>query len=275
LIGAATATAVGPKPAKTSWTPPILANARIGRVRIRTEGRFRLKPQARFESLDIVGEWGGRESGDRHGGSWRAEIGYEGPNKRLRGAIGYVRQFKKVAVTASLGAGSDGALSAGLNLAFSLGADPARPGHIRMTSERLATQGQVLATIYRDVNGDGIRQSDEPAEPDVQLTAGRVPVERLSDAKGQVIVDGIQPYQALLIGVAWCGREDSNFHGLSPTTTSTLRVYQFRHDRAAMVGVPNTCTATIPPTRPNPASAAANVQRRAGFLRGRNGGSGA
>ena len=30
---------------------------------------------------------------------------------------------------------------------------------------------------------------------------------------------------------SWCGREDSNFHGLSPTTTSTLRVYQFRHDR--------------------------------------------
>mgnify|MGYP001185318558 CR=1 FL=1 len=32
-------------------------------------------------------------------------------------------------------------------------------------------------------------------------------------------------------GKIWCGREDSNFHGLSPTTTSTLRVYQFRHDR--------------------------------------------
>jgi lipoyl(octanoyl) transferase len=29
----------------------------------------------------------------------------------------------------------------------------------------------------------------------------------------------------------WCGREDSNFHGVSPTATSTLRVYQFRHDR--------------------------------------------
>ena len=29
----------------------------------------------------------------------------------------------------------------------------------------------------------------------------------------------------------WCGREDSNFHGISPTATSTLRVYQFRHDR--------------------------------------------
>ena len=29
----------------------------------------------------------------------------------------------------------------------------------------------------------------------------------------------------------WCGREDSNFHGFYPTATSTLRVYQFRHDR--------------------------------------------
>ncbi len=33
----------------------------------------------------------------------------------------------------------------------------------------------------------------------------------------------------------WCGREDSNFHGLSPTTTSTLRVYQFRHDRTRVL----------------------------------------
>ena len=29
----------------------------------------------------------------------------------------------------------------------------------------------------------------------------------------------------------WCGREDLNLHGISPTATSTLRVYQFRHDR--------------------------------------------
>ena len=190
----------GPNP-DDQLNASVLANARIGRVRIRTESRFRLKPDPRFESIDLVGEWGGRESGDRHGASWRAEIGYEGPTKRFRGAIGYVRQFKSVALTASLGAGSDGSLSAGLNLAFSLGADPARPGHIRVTSERLATQGQVFATIFRDLNGDGVRQPDEPAEPDVQVTAGRAPVDRLSNAKGQVIVDGVQPFQALLIGV--------------------------------------------------------------------------
>ena len=33
---------------------------------------------------------------------------------------------------------------------------------------------------------------------------------------------------------SWCGREDSNFHGLTPTATSTLRVYQFRHDRTIL-----------------------------------------
>lgn len=35
----------------------------------------------------------------------------------------------------------------------------------------------------------------------------------------------------LTITNIWCGREDLNFHGFYPTTTSTLRVYQFRHDR--------------------------------------------
>ncbi len=39
--------------------------------------------------------------------------------------------------------------------------------------------------------------------------------------------------RALLTG--WCGQEDSNFHGLSATTTSTLRVYQFRHGRTTIM----------------------------------------
>src|SRR5262244_1889445 len=34
----------------------------------------------------------------------------------------------------------------------------------------------------------------------------------------------------------WCGREDSNLHGISPTSTSSLRVYQFRHDRSGRAG---------------------------------------
>ena len=42
---------------------------------------------------------------------------------------------------------------------------------------------------------------------------------------------GAQPVDKPALPNSWCGREDSNFHGLSATATSTLRVYQFRHDR--------------------------------------------
>jgi hypothetical protein len=193
---------------RTGSDPPgttaasLLANARIGRVRFRSESRFRISPSARFDSLNLVGEWGGNDSGSgQRSNNWRAEIGYEAANRRLRGAIGYVRQFDRFSLTGTLGAGSDGSFAAGLNLAFSLGPDPTRPGHIRMTSDRLATNGQVMATIFRDLNGDGVRQSDEPGEPEVQLTAGRAPVDRLTNKKGEVILDNIQPFQALLIGV--------------------------------------------------------------------------
>ena len=37
-----------------------------------------------------------------------------------------------------------------------------------------------------------------------------------------------------VIYIIWCGREDSNFHSFYRTATSTLRVYQFRHDRTQM-----------------------------------------
>ena len=38
----------------------------------------------------------------------------------------------------------------------------------------------------------------------------------------------LRPVVDMLI---WCGREDLNFHPVARTATSTLRVYQFRHDR--------------------------------------------
>ena len=44
----------------------------------------------------------------------------------------------------------------------------------------------------------------------------------------------------------WCGREDSNFHGVSPTATSTLRVYQFRHDRKTPRRQPRACPHQTP-----------------------------
>jgi hypothetical protein len=177
----------------------LLANARIKGVRLRGEARYRLSAGARFESATLIGEWSAGGN-DRFGNDWRAEIGYDQPLRRARAGIGYVRRFEKVALTASIEGATDGAVAAGLDLAFSLGRNP-RGGGLRVTSDRLATQGQAVARVFRDLNGDGRWQSGEPQEKDVQLSAGRVPVSRLTGADGVVLIDSLEPFQPVLIGV--------------------------------------------------------------------------
>jgi hypothetical protein len=178
----------------------ILANARIGKVRLRGESRFYLAPQARFESASLIGEWSGKGGNDRFA-TWRAELGYDQSRHRLRGGLGYVRRFDKVAVTAQVEGASDGSVAAGINLSFSLGPDPRKGGGYRISSSRLASQGQVMARVFRDLNSDGRRQVDEPWEKDVQLAAGRVPVRGLTNADGEVMIDDLSPFNPVLIGV--------------------------------------------------------------------------
>lgn len=178
----------------------ILANARIGRVRLRGEARYRLRPDPRVDGMTLVAEWAAGKD-DRYRNDWRAEIGYDQPLKRARAGIGYIRRFEKLSLIASVEAASDGSFAGGLNLAFSLGPDPRTSGGVRMTSDRLATHGQAVARVFRDSNGDGKLQPGEPVEKDVQISAGRVPVERLTGKDGQVVIDSLEPWQPVLIGI--------------------------------------------------------------------------
>lgn len=190
----------GPEPPGT-LEASLLANARIGAVRLRGETRYRLRPDSRLDSATLIAEWSAGRREDRYRGDWRAEIGYDRPLRRARIGMGYVRRFEKFALTASIEAGSDGSLAGGLNLAFSLGPDPTGRGGVRMTPDRLAVQGQAVARVYRDLNGDGRRQAGEPFEKNVRLAAGRAPVERLTGRDGQVVIDSLEPYQPVLIGI--------------------------------------------------------------------------
>ena len=182
----------------------LLANARVGRVRLRGEARFRLSPETRFDSAIVVGEWSAGRAGqieDRYAASWRAEIGYERDLARARVGLGYVRRFDRLALTTSAEAATDGSVAFGLNLAFSLGPDPRTDGRLRMTSEKLASRGAALVRVYRDLNMNSRRDVDEPWEKDVAVTAGRVPVDQMTDRRGETIVDGLEPFQPVLIGI--------------------------------------------------------------------------
>jgi Carboxypeptidase regulatory-like domain len=199
-----------------------LGNARFGRVRVRGETRFRLAPTRQFESATLIGEWAGK--GDQYDApDFRAEIGYERARDRTRFGVGYVRRFEKFAVTANAEAATDGSVAFGLNLSFSLGPDPRRPGGLRITSSHLASQGQILARVYRDANGDGKRQADEPLEKDVQLAAGRAPVRDLTDKDGQVIIGDIQPYVPVLIGIDASSLPDPLIQPATPGIVVTPR----------------------------------------------------
>lgn len=193
LDWARTKAPVGPDP-PDNLTATLLANARIGRVRLRGEARFALSGQSADSRVALVGEWAGK--GDAE---WRAELGYDRGLERARAGIGYTRRFKRVQLTGFGEVASDGSVAASLSLAFSLGPKP--DGGWRMSSEKLASRGQVLADVWMDDNGDGIRQPGEAALGAVPLTAGTARIDAETDAAGRAMVDGLEPFRPVMIGI--------------------------------------------------------------------------
>ena len=200
----------------------LLANARVGKIRLRGEARFRLAPEIQFQSAMLVGEWSAGGS-LLHPAEWRAELGYDRPLSRARAGLGYIRRFDRFALNASGEVASDGSVAAGLNVAFSLGPDPRRHGGIRLTSDKLASQGSALVRVYRDANMNGRRDPGERMEKGAQISAGRIPVDALTDANGEVMVDGLEPFQPVLVGVDGSSLPDPLVQPSTPGTVITPR----------------------------------------------------
>ncbi len=184
---------IGPDP-PDNLTASLLANARIGRVRLRGEARFALSGDNSDTRMAVIGEWAGK--GDAE---WRAEVGYDRGLDRARAGVGYTRRFNKLQLTGFGEVASDGSVAASLALAFSFG--PKSNGGWRVSSEKLASRGQVIADVWMDDNGDGIRQPGEAALPDVPLTAGNAYVEAATDKDGRGTIDGLEPFRPVMIGI--------------------------------------------------------------------------
>jgi len=185
---------VGPDP-PDDVTATLLANARIGRVRLRGEARFVLSGASADTRMAVIGEWSGK--GDAE---WRAELGYDKGLARGRAGLGYTRRFNKLQLSAYGEAATDGSVAASLSLAFSFGPKPAGGGW-RMSSEKLGGRGQVMADVFMDDNGDGIRQPGEAAVAGVPLTAGNAFVDAATDKGGQAMIDGLEPFRPVMIGI--------------------------------------------------------------------------
>ncbi|HEV7233680.1 MAG TPA: carboxypeptidase regulatory-like domain-containing protein, partial [Sphingorhabdus sp.] len=170
-------------------------SGRVGGLRLRGEASFGLTGNSGFRESKVTGEWRAGERSD-----WKVDVGYSADDKRGRIALGHTRRFRAFALTGQVEAASDGSVAAGLALAVSLGPNP-HSGGIRVASEKLASSGQAFAIVYQDENADGIRQANEPVQKEVELTAGLTGKGRPTDANGRTVLDGLNPFEPVLIGI--------------------------------------------------------------------------
>jgi hypothetical protein len=171
----------------------LIGSGRIREVRLRGQALWDVSPHNRFRTAELSAYWSASDKAD-----WEGAIGYDADLKRGRARISHIRRFSSVAAAASLEGGSDGSFAAGINLNFSL--DASRGG-MKMTSQRLATTGSVEARVYRDLNDNGMRDGSEPWEKGALITTGKRVSEDSTDRNGRVRVGGLQPYQAIAVGI--------------------------------------------------------------------------
>ena len=174
----------------------LLGNTSLGGIRLRGGGRFQLSGiNQGFESATFSAE---RRLDDRS--DLRGSFDYYGDSKRGDFRLAYVRQFNRFALRGEAKMDTKGGAGVGLSLQMSFGPDPVDGGW-RVSRERLAQEGRAFVEVYRDDNGDGFRQPGEEGVEGVSIEAGFKHSERVTDKRGRTIVDGLRPYQPVLVGI--------------------------------------------------------------------------
>ncbi len=173
----------------------VLANTRVLGLSVRGEASYRLTgPVEGFDSARVTVE---KVLDDRSDLRLDVEHARGG---LTRFDLGYVRHFRRVALRASGSVDTRGSIGAGLAASFSFGPDPLRGGW-RMSSDKLARRGQAAVSVFLDSDGDGRRSPGEEALPGVGITAGQRGSSDPTDDFGHAFVEGLQPYEKVLVSV--------------------------------------------------------------------------
>lgn len=174
----------------------LLANTRVLGIAARGEASYRLTgPQRGFDTASVTLE---KALDDRS--DLRLDIEHTAQRGMTEFELGYVRQFRKVALRAGGSIDTRGGIGASLALSFSFGPDPLGGGW-RMSSDKLAQRGQAAVSVFLDENGDGFRSAGEKALPGVGVTAGQHGAADPTDDRGFAFVENLQPYEKVLVSV--------------------------------------------------------------------------
>ncbi len=174
----------------------VLANTRLKGLRLRGNASFLLNGRNKgLDTVDIRADKALDRDSDLQG-----QIEYMARQDEFRLSAGYSRRFDKFSLRADAFATSRGGVGANVQLAFSLGPDPVSGG-IRVTHNKLARNGQAAVTVFRDDNGDGMRNPGEEYLKDVLVEAGLRTTDAYTGENGRAIVDDLRPFRPVLVGV--------------------------------------------------------------------------
>ncbi len=171
----------------------LIGTARVGGIRLRGTAEAEILPVKRLTSVALDAYWSRSERTE-----WDAGLRYDSISRLASARVAHIRRFDSMAVTFSGEAQSNGAVSAGVRLSFSL--DPSNSG-LRPTRERLASNGIVHARVFEDLNENGIFDEGEPVAKKAAITTGLKQSARVTDDQGEVTVGGLSPYVPLAIGI--------------------------------------------------------------------------
>ncbi|MDJ0978465.1 MAG: carboxypeptidase-like regulatory domain-containing protein [Erythrobacter sp.] len=174
----------------------LLANTRFRDVRLRGNATFLVDgPDAGLETVDVRMDMDLDERSELQG-----QLEYASVNDEFRLTAGYTRRFDQLSLRGNGFVTSLGGVGANVQLAFSLGPDPVSGG-VRVTQTKLARSGQAAVTVFRDEDGDGQRDPDEELLKDVLVEAGLRRTNAVTGENGRTIVDDLNPFQPVLVGV--------------------------------------------------------------------------
>jgi hypothetical protein len=170
----------------------LLGSGHIGDVRLRGETDFDITPGARFRSAELSAYWTATEHSD-----WEGVLAYDGAAHRARVRLTHILRLDSMAIAVSGEAASNGDVAVGFNLNFSL---DARHG-ITLSRRPLAEGGMVHATVFRDLNDNGVLDAGEPLEKGALITTGSRQAERKTDGNGSVMIGGLTAYAPISVGI--------------------------------------------------------------------------
>ena len=170
----------------------LIGSGRLGEIRLRGLTEFDVSPSARFRTAELSAYWSASDNVD-----WEGDLAYDGAGKRGRVRLSYIRRFYGLAAAFTAEGATDGSVAFGLNLNFSLDASRG----FGLSRVPLAQSGLVHATVYRDLNDNGVHDSDEPFEKGALVTTGNQLSEHSTNAKGMVTVAGLTPYAPIAVGI--------------------------------------------------------------------------